>query len=269
MADDYRQELEFARRLARVAEAEILPRFRACSVRRKADGTEVTDADRAAEEAMREQIARECPSHGVLGEEFGEDAPQGTRWRWVLDPIDGTALFTLGLPVFGTLVALVEGAEPVVGVIHLPALGETVFARRGGGAWFELRGEEPRPARVAPADRLAEAAVSAGGVLGSDLAGAPGETAFRLSRVVPAAGKFRFVGDCVQHALVCRGLLQAAIDCRMNAWDVAALVPCVTEAGGVASDLHGARGNALGWRSMLSSSSAPLHDALLRELSGS
>src|SRR5262245_33069183 len=108
--------LEFALNLARAAEAEIMPRCRTCAVHCKPDGSEVTDADRRAEEAMREMIVRHLPGHVVLGEEHGGPSNPTNAPMWVLDPIDGTASFALGLPIFGTLIGYVERGEPQLGV---------------------------------------------------------------------------------------------------------------------------------------------------------
>ena len=140
--------LDFALELARLAEAEILPRFRRVSFSLKADGSEVTEADREAERAMRAAIAARFPDHAVLGEELGASGAADARRRWVLDPVDGTVWFTLGVPTFGTLIGLLEDGEPVVGVVHFPALGETVFAARGGGCWLRRGDAAPQRLRV-------------------------------------------------------------------------------------------------------------------------
>jgi histidinol-phosphatase len=231
-------ELDLALDLARTAEAEILPRFRTVSVTRKPDGTEVTEADRVAERAMRERLADARPNHAVLGEEFGESGPDDARYRWVLDPVDGTAGFTIGVPLFGTLVALLDDGEPVVGVIHFPAIHETVYAAQGEGCYFRTADTETTVA-VNPVDALRDATVTSTALHSSDVTAADDQTPYRLTDVVRQAGKFRFVTDCLQHALVARGRTHAAIDTLMRPWDVAALVPCVreAEAGGVAAPL--------------------------------
>jgi histidinol-phosphatase len=258
--------LPFALELARAAEQAILPLFRLAEAHTKADGTEVTAADRAAEAAMRSLIEQRFPGDAILGEEFGESGAWEAGRCWVLDPIDGTASFTLGLPLFGTLVALVEEGEPVVGVIHLPAMGETVYAARGAGCWFRHAGAEPVRVHVAEPVPLAQAVVSATAAHSSDIQALPGQTPYRLSELIRRARKFRFVGDCVQHALVCRGKLHAAVDTIMSPWDIAALVPCIEEAGGKLSTLGGERRNLLGGGSLLSSAGSPLHEEVLAVL---
>ncbi len=258
-------EIGFALELAGAASAEIMPRYRACRVEFKTDGTEVTDADRAAEEVLREMISRRYPRDGVLGEEFGESGPKHARRVWVLDPIDGTASFTLGVPLFGTLIALCENDEPIVGIIHFPALNETVFAERGGGCWFKSSMEPPKSVHVASTLRLNEATVSASGVHGSNLQPSS-YSSNNLARVIDEAKKFRFVSDCMQHALVARGRMHAALDTIMKPWDIAAIVPCVEEAGGVVTTIHGERNGIVNGGSLLSSCSVGVHEEVLRTL---
>lgn len=233
---DLSSHLDLALALARTAEAEILPRFRTVSVTHKPDGTEVTEADREGERVMRERLADERSDHAVLGEEFGSSGPDDARYRWVLDPVDGTAGFTIGVPLFGTLVALLEHGTPVVGVIHFPAIEETVYAARGQGCWFRTEDDEVQ-VDVDPVESLDEATVTTTALHSSDVVAAPDQTPYRLTDLVRRVGKFRFVTDCLQHALVARGRVHAAVDTIMSPWDIAALVPCVREAGGVAQPL--------------------------------
>ncbi|PJF45763.1 MAG: histidinol-phosphatase, partial [Candidatus Thermofonsia Clade 3 bacterium] len=143
--------LPFAQRLAEVSAAVIRPYFRnGAAVELKADESPVTIADRNAELAMRELIERTYPDHGVLGEEFGSHRPDA-RYRWVLDPIDGTKAFISGAYLFGTLIALVKDGRPVIGVINQPIVGDCLIGT-GERAW--LNG---RPVRVAPCSRLEDA----------------------------------------------------------------------------------------------------------------
>jgi histidinol-phosphatase len=253
-------ELDLALDLARTAEDEILPRFRAVSVTRKPDGTEVTEADREAERVMRERLADERPDHAVLGEEFGQSGPANARYRWVLDPVDGTAGFTIGVPLFGTLVALLEDGEPVVGVIHFPAMNETVYAAQGEGCWFRTA-EDEVSVEVDPVESLDAATVTTTALHSSDVMAADAQTPYRMTDLVRRAGKFRFVTDCLQHALVARGRTHAAVDTLMRPWDVAALVPCVREAGGVAQPLDpGAEDVVFGGSLVTAGSESLLHE---------
>jgi histidinol-phosphatase len=254
--------LAFALELAALAEAEILPRFKRVSFTLKADGSEVTDADREGERVMRAAIARRFPEDAILGEEMGRSGPDSAHRLWVLDPVDGTVWFTLGLPKFGTLIGLLEDREPVLGVIHLPALGETVYAERGSGCWLRHGDAAAERMHVASGVALRDAFVSAGGVHASDIQPEAGRAA-NLTALVRRARKLRFVGDCLQHALVCQGRLNAALDTIMSPWDVAALVPCVEEAGGVATTLEGRREDLVFGGSLLTSCDAALHREII------
>jgi histidinol-phosphatase len=206
-------DLDFALSLADDADALSLPRFRAVDlhVETKPDLTPVTDADRAVERALRERIARERPGEGVLGEEEGDD---GGDIRWILDPIDGTKNFSRGIPVWATLIALERDGEIVCGVASAPALGHRWWAARGEGAYRD--GERLHVSKIA---RLEEATVSC--AYARDLA--------RLEDVVQHARGF---GDFWQHMLVAEGAVDIAVDAALARWDVAALEPIVTEAGG-------------------------------------
>ena len=257
--------LEFALELAGVAEVEILPRFRRVTFSLKADGSEVTEADREAERAMREAIAGRFPDHAVLGEELGRSGSESASRCWVLDPVDGTLWFTLGVPTFGTLIGLLEDGEPLLGVAHFPALGDTVYAAQGQGCWLRRGKAAPERVRVAPCVPLRDAFVSAGGAHGSDILPEAG-IAVNLTALVRGARKLRFVGDCLQHALVCQGKLHAALDTIMNPWDIAALVPCVEEAGGVVSGLSGKREGVVFGGSLVTSCDTGLHGEVLAAL---
>ncbi len=257
--------LSFARELATQAEAVIMPHFRSHVVSYKADGSEVTIADQQGEAMMRQLISDRYPHHGILGEEYGESGA-GAEHRWLLDPIDGTAWFTLGMPLFGTLIALLEGNEPILGVIHWPGLKETVYAAKGHGCWFQSPGSEPMRIRVSAPPALPEAIASATGVHSSDIQCGPEETPYRLTQLIHRVRKFRFCSDCNQHALVCRGKLHAAVDTLMNPWDIAALVPCVEEAGGKVTNLAGDRHNIVFGGSLLSTCGEPLHRTVLEVL---
>ena len=258
---DWSDDLKLALELARVAEAEILPRYRKTAVDIKADGSEVTEADRAAERSIRATLATHRPKDAILGEEYGGSLVDGRCW--VVDPVDGTAWFTLGVPLFGTLVALVVDKEPVVGVIHLPVTGETVYASRGGGCHFVAPGLTAQPVRVSTQAPLSECIGSASGLHATNDAPMTGHPKWRVAGLAAQTRKFRFCGDCGQHGLVARGRLHFAIDTVMKPWDIAALVPCVEEAGGVVSSLRGSRNDILEGGSLLSASSSSVRDAVL------
>jgi histidinol phosphatase-like enzyme (inositol monophosphatase family) len=224
--------LEIARRAAVVAGDVIMPLYNAgTSVELKADRTPVTIADKNAEIAIREFLARECPTHGVLGEEFGETPGDG-RHRWILDPIDGTKSFIHHVPLFGTLVALERDGVPVAGVIACHAVGETASGAAGIGAF--LNGQ---PTRVSAVADLSEATVSMTSIARMLRGRAEG-----VSRLASACGLSRAWGDCYGYLMVAAGRAEIMLDPIMNIWDAAALYPIITEAGGGFSQWDGTPG---------------------------
>ena len=233
MSEGYEAELEFAVEAAERAGRVILGHYQSdLRPESKGDGSPVTAADREGEELLRGFIEARWPADGILGEEHGSCRPQAPRC-WVLDPIDGTRTFVRGVPLFGVLVALVERGTPVVGVVHFPALAETVSAARGLGCWWN-----GRRARVSAIDRIEEALVLTTSVE-LDEAHGRGEGWHRLRA---RAGMARTWSDCYGYALVATGRAEAMADPIMAPWDVAALVPVVEEAGGVFTDWDGRPG---------------------------
>ena len=230
--------MEFALRAADTADAITVARFRAADLRvtRKPDRTPVTDADTAAEEALRALISGERPDDAVLGEEGGGAVPASGR-GWVLDPIDGTKNFSRGMPAWATLIALTVHGEPVVGVASAPALGRRWWAARGSGAWTsDAPGATPRRIAVSGVSDLADAYLST-----TDIRtfAEQGRREHYL-RLTDACWETRAFGDFWQHCLVAEGVLDLAVDAAANPWDLAALLPIVVEAGGALTDLGGA-----------------------------
>ncbi|MCX6464053.1 MAG: histidinol-phosphatase [Pseudonocardiales bacterium] len=226
-------DLDLALRLADTADAVTLPRFRAADLRvtRKPDRTPVTDADTAAEEALRALIAAERPGDDVLGEEGGGEVGAGRGW--VLDPIDGTKNYSRGLPVWATLIALTVDGEPEVGVVSAPALGRRWWAARGRGAWMADGAGTHRIAVSGVAD-LADAYLST-----TDARGFAGDG---YARLAAAVWETRAFGDFWQYCLVAEGAIDVCADPAANPWDLAALVPILAEAGGRLTDLRGEPG---------------------------
>ena len=236
---DLAVELEFATQVAHAAGQLVLVHYNtALAVESKADRSPVTIADRGAEKLLRERIEREFPSDGILGEEFG--ARKGTSGRrWILDPVDGTQSFIRGVPLFGVMVGLERDGEAVVGVVHFPALDETVSAARGHGCrWLRSRrrsADPAVPARVSRVEKLADSMVSVTSPGGFD---AIGQTA-AYERLRAAAALDRAWSDCYGHILVATGRIDVMVDPTMNVWDCAALAPILTEAGGTFTDWNG------------------------------
>ena len=232
-------------------------------IRHKADGSEVTAADRGAEQLLRRHIAAAWPQDAVLGEEFGGELVRKGRC-WLIDPIDGTASYVLGMPMFGTLLSLLLDGEPVFGMIHLGALRETTYAARGHGCWLKRDGMRARRVRVGAAPALAKAQVGLTSFKESDLAPRPGP--WRLTRLAWSTGRVRLVGDCVQYALLCRGQLDGCVDPAMKPWDIGALAACVQEAGGSVSDLAGETTRLVERSSLVAASSARLRRAIVAQV---
>ncbi len=222
-------------------------------VETKADLSPVTVADRESERLLRHRIEARFPDHGILGEEFGP-VRERAAYRWMLDPIDGTLSFIHGVPFYGVMVGLECTGEPVLGVVHLPALGETIWARRGGGAWWN-----DRRATVSDVSRLAHAAL-----LATDLKAFAAAGLDAAHQRLRAAIKLeRTWGDCYGHMLVATGRAEIMLDPVLDEWDACALLPIVEEAGGRFSDWQGAR--TIRGRSGISSN-ALLHDAVMQLL---
>ena len=199
-------------------------------VETKADGSPVTVADRAAEQGAREWIEARFPRDGVLGEEMGVVRPDARR-RWILDPIDGTKSFVRGVPLWGTLVAIAEGDDVLAGAAFFPAVDEIVAAAPGLGAWWN--GERCTVSDVATID--------AATVLTTDDR-FPGDTVRRKAWHDMAAGASvsRTWGDCYGYMLVATGRAEVMVDDVLSAWDAAAVMPIIQEAGGVFTDWTGA-----------------------------
>ncbi len=231
--------LDFALTLNAKTAEYILPLWKNVAVDHKADGSEVTEADRGAEEILRRLITERYPDHCILGEEFGGPRTRDAEHLWLLDPVDGTASFAVGLPLFGTLIAYVRCGVACVGVIGGHALGEIVYAATGQGCWYRREGSGPQRVRTSKVTELSEAYVISTGLEYTDMAPRDPEPSVRLSRLYAQARRFRWSGDCINYSLLCQGRIDVAIDSRMNPWDIAAVVPCVREAGGGLSSLDG------------------------------
>jgi histidinol-phosphatase len=232
---DYADDLDLARTLADAADQITLERYRAADliVESKPDLTPVSDADRAAEQALRASLAAARPSDAVVGEEFGS-AGSGAR-RWIIDPIDGTKNYVRGVPVWATLIALMVGDDPVVGVVSAPALGRRWWAAAGAGAWVRELGGTPRRLAVSRVARLADASISY-----SSLSGWPDVPGF--VGAVNGMWRSRAFGDFWSYMLVAEGAVDVAAEPELSLWDLAALAPIVTEAGGRFTSLAGVDG---------------------------
>lgn len=221
---------EAAAEAARRAGAEALRAWRSdLAVERKLDGSPVTAADRAAERAAREWIEPRFPNDGIVGEEFGETRPGAAR-RWLIDPIDGTKTYVRGVPLWGSLVALVEGERVLASAADFPALGESLAAAEGLGCL-----SNGAPCRVSTTDRLELATVLATDPLASGIAA----RAAAWRRLSARAALARTWGDCYGYLLVCTGRAEAMLDAALSPWDAAPVALLVREAGGAFTDWRG------------------------------
>ncbi|HXN35770.1 MAG TPA: histidinol-phosphatase [Opitutaceae bacterium] len=194
----------------------------------KADSSPVTAADRGAEELMRKLIKGKFPDHGVIGEEFGSERPDA-EFVWVLDPIDGTKSFISGVPLFGTLIALLHRGQPVLGCIHQPVLGQLLI---GDNTSCSMNGH---PVKTRDVGRIEDATL-----LTSDpVAIASNPAAHGYAALMGRAKLARMWGDCYGYYLVATGSADVMYDPVMNPWDIAALVPVIRGAGGVITDSAG------------------------------
>ncbi len=233
---DLKQRLDLALHAAIEAGKVTLDYFntRALGIETKGDGTPVTRADRMAEHSLRQIIGARYPADAVAGEEYGLCA--GTSpFTWIVDPIDGTFSFIHGVPLYGTLVGLEKNGEMVAGVIHMPALNESVYAARGLGAWHRMADAEPVPTHVSSVASLDHALVL---TTSSDYFRKAGLLE-ALDLIQRQAGHNRGWSDCYASLLVATGRAEAVIEPLIHKWDVAAIQPIIEEAGGRCSDWSG------------------------------
>jgi histidinol-phosphatase len=260
---DLANDLSLALALADAADAISIDRFRALDlvVTSKPDRTPVTDADRAVEQAIRDRLAAERPDDGIFGEEFGtlDGTALGANRQWIIDPIDGTANFLRGVPIWGTLIALAIDGRPVVGVVSAPALSQRWWAARGLGAHASAHGGEARRLRVSGVTALSDAVLSYNSLPGWDDAGRL-EPLIDLTRAVWRA---RAIGDMWSYMLVAEGAIDIAGEFDLQPYDMAALQPIVEEAGGRFSSVDGEEGP---WHGSALATNGVLHDEVLRSL---
>ena len=257
----YDDDLRLAHVIADQVDSQTMERFRSIDlhVETKPDQTPVTDADRTAEEIVRAQLGRTRPRDAVIGEEF-PDTGHGPR-QWVIDPIDGTKNFVRGVPVWATLIALIDGGEPVLGVVSAPALGRRWWAAVGSGAWTGKSLSAATRLAVSGVDRLADASLSYSSLSGWEDAG----RFDAFLELTHSVWRTRAYGDFWSHVLVAEGAVDVSCEPELALHDMAALVPIVTEAGGRFTSLRGEPGP---FGDSAVASNGLLHDEVLRILDG-
>lgn len=255
-------DLALARTLAAHADLISMRRFSSqdFTVTTKPDRTPVTEADREVERAIREGITAARPHDAILGEEFGSTGEQHGEGRperqWIIDPIDGTANFLRGVPIWGTLIALAIDGVPVVGVVSAPALGQRWWAAVGLGAYTQRAGQHEEKISVSKVATVADAVVSYNSLPGWIDAGR-GDQAIALAQ---ASWRARAIGDMWAYMLVAEGAIDIATECDLQPYDMAALWPIVQEAGGRITDIDGREGP---WHGTACATNGILHDEVL------
>jgi myo-inositol-1(or 4)-monophosphatase len=225
-----------ANRLADASAEAILPYFRAgAGVEDKvgrAGFDPVTAADRDAETVMRGIVESDCPDHGFIGEEF-PPREAASAYTWVVDPIDGTRSFIIGMPIWGTLIGLTESGHPLIGIMNQPFTGER-FVAGPEGTLYRRNGLE-KPVATRTTERLEEALVAS---TSPDLFAADGERE-AFDRIVGATRMTRYGGDCYFYCMVAAGQLDLVVEVGLNPYDIVALIPIVEGAGGVITTWEG------------------------------
>lgn len=259
-SEGVRLRLAAAIELARHAGEVTLKYFQGMTYRldQKGDGSPVTTADREAEQTISRGVELAFGRDGFLGEEFGERGGM-SGYRWVVDPIDGTASFIHGVPLYGTLIGIEYRGIAVAGVIHMPALNEMAYAANDQGAWHVTSGGQRAVARVSEVERLAGGMVCITSFDYFTKAGREHE----FHRLCRACGSLRGWSDCYAHLLVATGRAEAVVEPKVHPWDIAATIPIMREAGGRFTDWNGIEtaysGNGV-------ASNGLVHDDVLRSL---
>jgi myo-inositol-1(or 4)-monophosphatase len=262
----------FVERLAQVSGDVILPFFRsAIGAEDKSRGgvfDPVTEADRGAEAAMRRLIGETFPSHGIIGEEYGEDRPDA-EYVWVLDPIDGTKGFISGLPMWGTLIGLMHRGRPAYGMMSQPFTRERYF---GDGKRARMRGPGVSRRDDAPVEwayrnlRVRECAeIGAATIMTtSPLLLSEGNDRDAYRRVEKAARLVRYGGDCYAYCMLAAGYIDLVVEANLKPHDIVALIPIIEGAGGIVTTWDG--GDAAKGGRIIGAGDRRVHEAAMREL---
>lgn len=250
--------LAFSERLAGISRAMLTAAAREMpDVTLKADASYVTATDRAVEARLREEIHAAYPGHGILGEEFGNEHLDA-EFVWVLDPIDGTAAWIAGIPVYGTLIAVARAGRPFTGVIDLPATDERLTGIAGRGAWHN-----GAPIRVRGGAMLAQAYMTS-----SNPRFVPEEDRAAFARLDAAVRFTQYGGSCYAYACLARGRTDLAVDAGFDSFDLFAPAAIIEGAGGIVTDWAGAPLD-IAWRGrVIAAADTRLHEAALEVLGG-
>ncbi len=256
MDDQVAEDLNLALHIADAADRVSLGQYLSpdLAVETKPDTSPVTEADKATETVIRDILADQRPNDGILGEEFGQK--EADSRRWIIDPIDGTANYMRGVPIWATLIALEYDGDITVGVVSAPALQRRWWAGIGGGAWTRDPNGQDRQINSSTVSSLSDASLSASDEPGWAYRNAT-ETWHQLRKT---CWRVRDYGDFLPHMLVAEGAVDITAEPALMAWDMAALIPIVTEAGGRLTGWTG--GNALTEQCALTTNGS-LHEEVL------
>lgn len=256
----YDDDLRLALILADQVDAITMSRFKALDlkVESKPDSSPVSDADRTAEEVIRAQLGRSRSRDSIVGEEYGTTGHSSRKW--IIDPIDGTKNFIRGVPVWATLIALAEDDEIVMGVVSAPALNRRWWAAKGTGAWTGRSLSQATRLRVSGVKDLADASISYSSLTGwRDLG-----LREKFIDLTDEVWRTRAYGDFWSYMMVAEGVVDAAMEPELELYDMAALVPIVTEAGGTFTSVDGTVTGPWGPNGM--ASNGLLHQELISKL---
>ncbi|MBI0063465.1 histidinol-phosphatase [Bifidobacterium polysaccharolyticum] len=231
----WQEDLDLAIAMADQADQVTVGYFKSpdLKVERKEDNTPVTQADKEAEAVIRRVLARARPNDTIYAEELGKQESNGRRW--IIDPIDGTKNYVRGVPVWATLIGLEVDHQMVVGAVSAPMLGTRWYAAQGQGACMARQGEAPKAIHVSRVDRMEDASMSLSSLTGWKAIG----RRERLLDLTDRIWRLRGFGDFWQYMLLAQGAIDLAAEPELDLYDMGALVPIVTEAGGSFTDLAG------------------------------
>ena len=257
----------FSHELADASGKVIRKYFRSkMTVEDKADESPVTIADRQTETVMREMISVKYPDHDILGEEHGYEAT-GSRWKWVLDPIDGTRSFVAGMPIFGTLISLLDNDVPQFGIIDIPILRERWLGIRNQESLYypDQQGGTPQLCKVSGKKKIEQSILYSADPAMFNISQKP-----HFDRIVAQVKMVRYGGDCYSYGLLASGHIDLVVEADLKIYDVMALVPVVENAGGVITDWLGNNSFDDDWDGcLLAAASSELHAQALSLLQNS
>jgi histidinol-phosphatase len=258
-SEQLQKDLELAHELADLADAITMDRFQAAdlTVTTKPDMSPVSDADQAVERAIRAAVEKQNPQDAVIGEEYGTTG--NSKRLWVIDPIDGTKNYVRGVPVWATLISLIEDGESVLGFVSAPALSRRWWATKNNGAWVQFEKQPAKQIKVSQVESLKDAFF---GYSSKDEWIEIGKEK-QFAQLVDSVWRTRAFGDFWTHLMVAEGVIDCSADPILNLWDLAALVVIVSEAGGIATTLDGS--NPLQGSNMVATNGL-LHKAVLNTL---